>query len=151
MATISDELSTLNDNLLIAYSAIDNMGGTIPADKNTDNLATAISSIPSGGGGTTTVYVIGPYSPFTLSANSWDRGTYTLTINKSLYNVGEAVQIGIPTDSTATNTNNIIKAGLSTSLSSGTTSATVTIQALSTPTVDLNIILFGIETIPTSS
>lgn len=50
--SIATELSTLNDNILDAYTAVDGKGGTVPENKNTDNLATAITSIPSGGGAT---------------------------------------------------------------------------------------------------
>lgn len=48
--SIATELSTLNDNILDAYTAVDGKGGTVPENKNTDSLATAITSIPTGGG-----------------------------------------------------------------------------------------------------
>lgn len=51
--TIASEISKLNNNLLDAYSAIGTKGGTVPANKNTDNLTTAINSIPAGTPGTT--------------------------------------------------------------------------------------------------
>lgn len=49
--SIQEELTTLNNNIWDSYSAIEGKGGTIPAHKNTDNLVTAIESIPTGGGG----------------------------------------------------------------------------------------------------
>lgn len=49
--SIASELQDLNDNILDAYDAINTKGGTVPANKNTANLATAISSISGGGGG----------------------------------------------------------------------------------------------------
>lgn len=49
--SVATELQELNDNILNTYTAIGNKGGTVPAHKNTDNLATAVASIPSGGGG----------------------------------------------------------------------------------------------------
>ena len=49
--SVADELQNLNDNILAAYTTIGNKGGTVPTNKNTDNLATAIGSIPNGGGG----------------------------------------------------------------------------------------------------
>ena len=49
--TIASEITKLNTNLTNSYSAVSNKGGTLPQAQNFDNLATAISSIPSGGGG----------------------------------------------------------------------------------------------------
>lgn len=48
--SIATELQNLNDNILDAYDAVQDKGGTAPANKNMTNLPTAISSIPSGGG-----------------------------------------------------------------------------------------------------
>jgi len=45
---ISDKLTKLSTDITNAYSTINTKGGTIPANKNTDNLATAINSIPVG-------------------------------------------------------------------------------------------------------
>ena len=46
--TIASEITKLNTNLTNAYTAVDDKGGTLPQAQNFDNLATAISSIPSG-------------------------------------------------------------------------------------------------------
>lgn len=48
--SIATSLTKLQSDISDAYSAINTKGGTIPANKNTDNLPTAIASIPSGGG-----------------------------------------------------------------------------------------------------
>lgn len=48
--SVATELTKLNTNIKNAYDEIATKGGTIPQNKNTDNLATAITSIPSGGG-----------------------------------------------------------------------------------------------------
>ena len=45
--SIATELQDLNDNILDAYTVIGNKQGTVPANKNTANLDTAINSIPS--------------------------------------------------------------------------------------------------------
>lgn len=45
---ISDDLTDLNNDIWDAYSAIEAKGGTIPQNKNTNNLVTAIESIPTG-------------------------------------------------------------------------------------------------------
>ena len=46
--TIASEITKLNTNLTNAYTAVNAKGGTLPQAQNFDNLATAISSIPSG-------------------------------------------------------------------------------------------------------
>lgn len=48
--SIASELTNLRTNISNAYDAINTKGGTIPANKNTANLATAIDSISGGGG-----------------------------------------------------------------------------------------------------
>ena len=47
---VSNELNTLKTNILSAYTMIQNKGGTVPTNKNTQNLSNAINTIPSGGG-----------------------------------------------------------------------------------------------------
>lgn len=48
--SIASEITRINTNIANSYTAISNKGGTLPATQNSNNLATAISSIPSGGG-----------------------------------------------------------------------------------------------------
>ena len=73
--TIANELTKLNTNLTNSYTAVSDKGGTLPQAQNFDNLATAISSIPSGGVGITRevsaqgVYQM-PISNFTFSLPS---------------------------------------------------------------------------------
>lgn len=45
---IADKLTKLSTDITNAYEAIEDKGGTIPANKNTDNLEDAIRSISSG-------------------------------------------------------------------------------------------------------
>lgn len=45
---VVDTLQELATDLTNAYDSIDNKGGTLPSDKNTNNLATAIDSIQTG-------------------------------------------------------------------------------------------------------
>ena len=52
--TIANEIIKLNTNLTNSYTAVSGKGGTIPQAQNFDNLANAISSIPTGGGGSGT-------------------------------------------------------------------------------------------------
>lgn len=63
--SIASELSALNGYILGAYDEINDKGGTVPANKNMANLASAIASISGGGGGgtiTPTRLVIGGQS-----------------------------------------------------------------------------------------
>lgn len=46
---VSNELNTLKANISSAYTMIQNKGGTVPTNKNTQNLSNAINTIPSGG------------------------------------------------------------------------------------------------------
>ena len=57
--SIASELTALNGYILGAYDEINTKGGTVPANKNMANLATAIASIPTGGGGGD--FMIGDY------------------------------------------------------------------------------------------
>lgn len=47
--SIASELTKLETDITNAYDAVQIKGGTIPSDKNTNNLPNAINSIPSGG------------------------------------------------------------------------------------------------------
>lgn len=46
--SVADKLTKLNTDLTASYNAIEEQGGTVPANKNTENLASAILSIPKG-------------------------------------------------------------------------------------------------------
>jgi hypothetical protein len=48
--TIASEITRINNNIAAAYTACNNKGATMPQTQNSANLATAISSIPSGSG-----------------------------------------------------------------------------------------------------
>lgn len=47
--SIADKLTKLTEDITSAYEAVETKGGTIPSDKNTENLADAIFSISGGG------------------------------------------------------------------------------------------------------
>ena len=49
--SIASELTALNGYILGAYDEINTKGGTVPANKNMANLASAIATISGGGGG----------------------------------------------------------------------------------------------------
>lgn len=50
--SIATSLTKLETDITNAYNTINTKGGTIPSNKNTNNLSTSINSIPSGGSAT---------------------------------------------------------------------------------------------------
>lgn len=48
--SIQSEIARINNNIGAAYDAVEAKGGTLPSMENSNNLATAIQSISSGGG-----------------------------------------------------------------------------------------------------
>ena len=81
--SIASELSALNGYILGAYDEVNTMGGTVPQNKNMTNLATAISTIPTGGGTTIT--------PLSVTSN----GTYTAPTGTAYSPVTVSVSGGI--------------------------------------------------------
>lgn len=78
--TVAAELQNLNDNLLDAYDAVSAKSGTVPTNKNTDNLADAITSIPAGGGAT--------------RPSTWaEFAAMTVSQMQAVYGVGDRVAI----------------------------------------------------------
>lgn len=51
--TIASAITTKQQQVADSYTAVSNKGGTLPQVQNLTNLATAIDSIPSGGGSIT--------------------------------------------------------------------------------------------------
>lgn len=49
--SIASQITALGNNIGAAYNMIGQRGGIVPARKNAENMATAIATIPSGGGG----------------------------------------------------------------------------------------------------
>lgn len=75
--SIASELSALNGYILGAYDEINDKGGTVPANKNMANLASAIASISGGGGGVDisafrgcTKIEVGVYQPTSMNPNT---------------------------------------------------------------------------------
>lgn len=48
--SIQSEIERISDNVAAAYAAVEEMGGTVPEAQNSDGLAEAVRSIPTGGG-----------------------------------------------------------------------------------------------------
>lgn len=47
--SIQDEINRINQNIANTYSAMGEMGATLPANQNSDNLANTVRSVPQGG------------------------------------------------------------------------------------------------------
>ena len=63
--SVANEINILKGNIRNAYTSIQNKGGTIPTNKNTENLSSAIDSISAGGTttlGTKTITTNGVYN-----------------------------------------------------------------------------------------
>lgn len=71
--SIANELSAMNGHILNAYDEINTKGGTVPANKNMANLASAIASIETGGGGSG-----GNISMGTFTTGSTVENTHTI-------------------------------------------------------------------------
>lgn len=85
---VATEIETLKTNIANAYNSIGTKGGTIPTNKNTENLSSAIESITTGGGGDFSEY-------FTTPLKVGD--TYTSGFNNSLQKIPDGLTL--PTDS----------------------------------------------------
>lgn len=97
---IADTINSMKTNITNAYNTIQTKGGTIPTNKNLENLSTAINSISTGGsgGGITieeistaaemsqklTVENVGKVYKFHPTTYPGD-GVYTITYNGSTY------------------------------------------------------------------
>ncbi|MEE1171638.1 MAG: hypothetical protein U0K87_04710 [Ruminococcus sp.] len=95
-------------------------------------------------------YVVGEPVDFTLSADKWQGTNYELAI-PNYESIGN-VQIGIPSSSSAANTERLIAAALtvprtasSTDSDTGVKTLSVIINAVYPPTEDITIALFGIK------
>lgn len=69
--SIASQITALGNNIGAAYNMIGQRGGTIPARKNAENMATAIATIPSGGGSNVGI------------PREVDNGTYKIPANTS--------------------------------------------------------------------
>lgn len=81
--SIASELTALNGYILGAYDEINTKGGTVPANKNMANLASAIASI-SGGGGMDLSSIFNGCQQFEIGTFKPSASGTTYTLNHSL-------------------------------------------------------------------
>lgn len=100
--SIATDLQKLETDITNAYSAVQTKGGTIPSDKNTNNLATAINSISGGGGKpeqsktatpSTSSQTILPDTGYTLSSVTVNAVTSSIDSDIKAENIKEGVEI----------------------------------------------------------
>lgn len=89
----------------------------------------------------TTQYVVAASTLFTLTASEWIGDAYSISLTGYTVDTSK-LQIGIPINSSANNTLNIVNAGLSIY---GSTSTYIDIKAVNVPTSDIQILIFGVE------
>lgn len=77
--SVADELTALSTNIGSAYDAIGLKGGTIPANKNTENLATAIGTISGGATKDYGTITFAGYTP-SIELNVQTQKTTTATV-----------------------------------------------------------------------
>lgn len=87
--SIATNLQKLETDITNAYNTISTKGGTIPSDKNTNNLATAINSISGGGSATLITKSITQNGTYNASSDNAD-GYSKVTVNVSGGEVVEA-------------------------------------------------------------
>ncbi len=51
--SVQEEINRINQNIANTYSALEEMGATLPQEQNSANMANAVRTIPQGGGGDT--------------------------------------------------------------------------------------------------
>ena len=99
---ISDRLNKLTTDITNAYTSIENKGGTIPANKNTNNLPTAIDSIQSSNiiGATAEGESLSltntkamPYSDYVVKGKSEQDGEPSPSIPSEIHSVADDVNL----------------------------------------------------------
>lgn len=82
--SIASELNALNGYILGAYDEINTKGGTVPANKNMANLASAIASISGGGEGMDLSSIFNGCQQFEIGTFKPSASGKTYTLNHSL-------------------------------------------------------------------
>ena len=101
-ATIKAAILALKNRIAAAYTAVSDKGGTLPATQDSDNLASAIATIPSGGitgyefsNGATPTNVGGVFANQTYLTKITD-STYTIFPLRLFSGINDLTEISMP-------------------------------------------------------
>lgn len=150
MGTVQDKLTYLNDTKEQIKAAIESKGVEVPANTPFRGYAALVESIVGAVGGG---YVVGEPAEVLITADSWD-GTTSEPIAYGYKEGSSGVQLGLPSDSSTTNTQAAVAAALTVTRVS--TSApdledntvgrvNFRVSAVSVPTRDIKVAIFGLE------
>ena len=95
--SIASEIQQLQSNLSDSYTACQNKGATMPTDQNFDNLATCISTIQTGGGGSAVINpltVTATTSSQTITASGGTDGYSPITVNAVTSSIDNNITAG---------------------------------------------------------
>lgn len=94
--SIQDEINRINQNIANTYSALGDMGATLPQTQNSANMASAVKTIPqSGGSGDNPIFIVKyvPVISFDPSTGSVEFHGY-LSVDKSISEILAAANAG---------------------------------------------------------
>lgn len=91
--SIQDEINRLNQNVSNAYSALEDMGATLPTEQNSANIASAIRSIPQSGGGGGTLIVTATASFISETMGTVEGISHTFAEIKEAYNNNRCISL----------------------------------------------------------
>lgn len=147
MGAISDKLSYLIESKNLIKTAIMAKGVTIQDDTPFRNYADLISTISGDG----IQYVISEPVDIALDASSWNGHSYHLYLSGYNYNIESGIQVGLPTSSSAVNTQAVIKAAISIQYysqyapsESSAGSVSIDFSVVNVPTEDITIAIYGL-------
>ena len=116
--SVADRLNKLTTDITNAYTSIENKGGTIPANKNTNNLSTAIDSIEvieqataEGESLSLTNTKAMPYSDYVVEGKSEQEGEPSPSNPSEIHSVADDVNLALITSTTSPIYNSILKNG----------------------------------------
>lgn len=93
--SIQDEINRINQNIANTYSALGDMGATLPQTQNSANMASAVRTLPQSGGGDNPVFIVKyvPVISFDPSTGSIEFHGYH-SVDKTVFEIIAAANAG---------------------------------------------------------
>lgn len=105
---IADEIQRIKTNIANAYTELENKGATIPSDKNSNNLASTITTITgSGSGGGGDASINGKIEQKTIASGNVAKGDFVVATEQTLISMSNE-ETETSCESTITNIENIL-------------------------------------------